>query len=96
MQTSAFATAAGLTTEEARQRFLKFGANDPVSSRRTSGLTQILFLFINPLAIILAICESPLCTVEYRKTTFIYRIPLGKIPSHISYLPDSPTILDVK
>ena len=58
MQTSAFATAAGLTTEEARQRFLKFGANDPVSSRRTSGLTQILFLFINPLAIILLIASG--------------------------------------
>ena len=52
------ATAAGLTTEEARQRFLKFGANDPVSSRRTSGLTQILFLFINPLAIILLIASG--------------------------------------
>ena len=58
MQTNASATAAGLTSEQARQRLLKFGANDPVSSSRTSGLTQILFLFINPLAIILLIASG--------------------------------------
>ena len=51
-------TANGLTTEEARQRLVEFGANDPVSSRRTSGLTQILFLFLNPLAIILLIASG--------------------------------------
>ena len=51
-------TVAGLTGEEATQRLLEFGANDPVSSRRTSGLIQILFLFINPLAIILLIASA--------------------------------------
>jgi Mg2+-importing ATPase len=58
MQPNPSGTAAGLTGEEARQRLLEFGANDPVSSRRTSGLTQILFLFINPLAIILLIASG--------------------------------------
>jgi Mg2+-importing ATPase len=58
MQPNPSGTAAGLTGEVARQRLLEFGANDPVSSRRTSGLTQILFLFINPLAIILLIASG--------------------------------------
>jgi Mg2+-importing ATPase len=58
MQPNPSGTAAGLTGEEARQRLLEFGANDPVSSRRTSGLIQILFLFINPLAIILLIASG--------------------------------------
>ena len=58
MQPNPSGTAAGLTGEEARQRLLEFGANDPVSSRRTSGLTQILFLFINPLAIILLVASA--------------------------------------
>ncbi len=48
----------GLTSQEARQRLAEFGPNEPVSSRRTSGLTQILFLFINPLAIILLIASG--------------------------------------
>ncbi|HAF14475.1 MAG TPA: magnesium-translocating P-type ATPase [Blastocatellia bacterium] len=48
----------GLTSREARQRLAEFGPNEPVSSRRTSGLTQILFLFINPLAIILLIASG--------------------------------------
>jgi hypothetical protein len=52
MQPNRSDTAAGLTGEEARRRFLEFGANDPVLSGRTSGLTQILLLFVNPLAII--------------------------------------------
>ena len=39
---------AGLGTTEARLRLSKIGPNEPVSSRRTSGLVQILFLFINP------------------------------------------------
>jgi Mg2+-importing ATPase len=50
--------AAGLTTQEAKRRFLQFGPNEPVSSRRTSGLVQILFLFINPLAIILLVASA--------------------------------------
>jgi Mg2+-importing ATPase len=48
----------GLTTQEAKRRLLQYGPNEPVSSRRTSGLVQILFLFINPLAIILLIASG--------------------------------------
>jgi len=48
----------GLTTLEAKRRLLRYGPNEPVSSRRTSGLVQILFLFINPLAIILLIASG--------------------------------------
>ena len=50
--------AAGLSTTEARLRLGKIGPNEPASSRRTSGLTQILFLFVNPLAIILLIASA--------------------------------------
>ena len=49
---------AGLTTQEAGQRLAEFGPNEPVSTRRSSGVTQILFLFINPLAIILLIASG--------------------------------------
>jgi Mg2+-importing ATPase len=48
----------GLTSEQARARLSQFGPNEPVSSRRTSGLVQILFLFINPLAIILLVASA--------------------------------------
>src|SRR5450755_386841 len=48
----------GLTTQEAKRLFLQFVPNEPVSSRRTSGLLQILFLFINPLAIILLVASA--------------------------------------
>jgi Mg2+-importing ATPase len=49
---------AGLSTTEARLRLSKIGPNEPVSSRRTSGLVQILFLFVNPLAIILLVASA--------------------------------------
>ena len=49
---------AGLSTTEARQRLVQYGPNEPVASRRTSGLVQILFLFINPLAIILLVASA--------------------------------------
>ena len=49
---------AGLSTTEARLRLSKIGPNEPVSSRRTSGLVQILLLFINPLAIILLVASA--------------------------------------
>jgi Mg2+-importing ATPase len=49
---------AGLSSTEARLRLAQYGPNEPVSSRRTSGLVQILFLFINPLAIILLIASG--------------------------------------
>jgi Mg2+-importing ATPase len=49
---------AGLSTTEARLRLSKIGPNEPVSSRRTSGLAQILFLFVNPLVIILLVASA--------------------------------------
>jgi Mg2+-importing ATPase len=49
---------AGLSTTEARLQFSKFGPNEPVSSRRASGLVQVLLLFINPLAIILLVASA--------------------------------------
>lgn len=49
---------AGLSTSEARLRLAKFGPNEPVTARRASGLVQILFLFINPLAIILLVASA--------------------------------------
>jgi Mg2+-importing ATPase len=49
---------AGLTTFQARERLTEAGPNEPVSSRRASGLYQILFLFINPLAIILLVASA--------------------------------------
>jgi Mg2+-importing ATPase len=49
---------AGLSVAEARHRLGKFGPNEPVSARRTSGLVQILLLFLNPLAIILLVASA--------------------------------------
>jgi len=49
---------AGLGTDEARRRFTAIGPNEPISSRRTSGLIQILLLFVNPLAIILLVASA--------------------------------------
>ena len=48
----------GLSTSQARQRLSEIGPNEPVSSRRTSGLVQVLLLFINPLAIILLVASA--------------------------------------
>jgi P-type Mg2+ transporter len=50
--------ASGLTTPEARRKLAESGPNEPVSWRRASGLTQILFLFVNPLAIILLVASA--------------------------------------
>lgn len=49
---------AGLSTIEARLRLSQIGPNEPVSSHRASGLVQLLFLFINPLAIILLVASA--------------------------------------
>jgi P-type Mg2+ transporter len=49
---------AGLSTIEARLRRSQIGPNEPVSSHRASGLVQVLFLFINPLAIILLVASA--------------------------------------
>ena len=49
---------AGLSTLEASLHLSKIGPNEPVTSRRTSGLVQILPLFVNPLAIILLVASA--------------------------------------
>lgn len=51
-------TEKGLTSEEARRKLAQVGPNEPVSARRTSGLLQILFLLLNPLAIILLVASA--------------------------------------
>src|SRR6266511_1865345 len=56
--TAAGNASAGLSTSAARQRLSEVGPNEPVTTRRTSGLVQILLLFINPLAIILLIASA--------------------------------------
>ncbi len=56
--TAAGNASAGLSTSEARQWLSEVGPNEPVTTRRTSGLVQILLLFINPLAIILLIASA--------------------------------------
>ena len=43
----------GLTSREAAQRLDEYGPNDPAPSRRRSLATELLLLFLNPLAIIL-------------------------------------------
>jgi P-type Mg2+ transporter len=47
----------GLTTEEARRRFSKFGPNELTRGRRSGNVLQILLLFANPLVIILLIAS---------------------------------------
>jgi len=45
----------GLTTQEAEERLIRFGANDPAPVRRHSAVAELLLLFVNPLGIILLI-----------------------------------------
>jgi Mg2+-importing ATPase len=45
----------GLTSTEAEQQFRQFGPNDPTPARKHSALRELLFLFLNPLAVILLI-----------------------------------------
>src|SRR3989440_7464646 len=47
--------ASGLTSQEAEERLRKFGPNDPAPAQRHSALAELLFLFANPLVIILLI-----------------------------------------
>jgi len=51
-------SASGLTTGEAIARFSRFGPNEPVVARRKAGITQLLLLFANPLAIILLVASA--------------------------------------
>lgn len=48
----------GLSSVEARLRLIQFGPNEPVASHRTSGLIQILLLFVNPLVIVLLLASA--------------------------------------
>ena len=49
------AESVGLTTQEAEERLIRFGANDPAPARRHSAVAELLLLFVNPLGIILLI-----------------------------------------
>src|SRR5579862_7135684 len=46
---------AGLTSQEARERLLQFGPNDPTPVRRGALIQELLVLFVNPLIIILLV-----------------------------------------
>ena len=48
----------GLTTQEAQQRLLQFGPNEPSPRRRISGLKQFLLLLANPLIMMLLIASG--------------------------------------
>jgi Mg2+-importing ATPase len=45
----------GLTSQEARERLGQYGPNDPAPVRRGAALIELLFLFLNPLVIILLV-----------------------------------------
>src|SRR5205807_4998249 len=49
------AESVGLTSQEAQERLIRFGANDPAPAGRRSPVTELLLLFVNPLGIILLI-----------------------------------------
>jgi Mg2+-importing ATPase len=49
---------AGLTSQEARERFLQYGPNDPAPAKGRSGIVELLLLFLNPLVIILLIAAA--------------------------------------
>ncbi|HET9166238.1 MAG TPA: magnesium-translocating P-type ATPase [Candidatus Angelobacter sp.] len=49
------ADSVGLTTQEAEERLVRFGANDPAPAHRHSAGVELLLLFVNPLGIILLI-----------------------------------------
>src|SRR5437588_4060314 len=48
----------GLTSAEAEARLRQFGANDPAATRKRSPLLDLLFLFLNPLAVILLLAAG--------------------------------------
>jgi P-type Mg2+ transporter len=47
----------GLTEAEARKRLVKYGPNDPTSTKQASALVQFLRLFLNPLIVILLLAS---------------------------------------
>jgi P-type Mg2+ transporter len=49
---------AGLTSQEAQDRLLRYGPNDPAPTKRRSGILDLLLLFLNPLVIILLIAAA--------------------------------------
>src|SRR5690348_8054527 len=50
-------TEQGLSTIEAAQLLATYGPNEPAPVRRLSALTQLLYLFANPLVIILLVAS---------------------------------------
>jgi Mg2+-importing ATPase len=49
---------AGLTSQEAQDRLLHYGPNDPAPTKGRSGIVELLLLFVNPLVIILLIAAA--------------------------------------
>ena len=49
--------ASGLSSREARDRFSRYGPNEPAPARRGAALIDLLLLFLNPLVIILLIAS---------------------------------------
>ncbi len=48
----------GLSAQEAASRLSQFGPNDPVATKRKSGFSNILHVFMNPLVVILMIAAA--------------------------------------
>jgi len=44
-----------MTTQEAEEQLVRFGANDPAPAHRHSAVVELPLLFVNPLGIILLI-----------------------------------------
>ena len=51
------ATATGLSSREAAERLSRYGPNEPAPARRGAAFIEVLFLFLNPLVIILLVAS---------------------------------------
>ncbi len=51
-------TLRGLTSKEAQERFAQYGPNEPAPIKRGAALVELLFLFLNPLVLILLVATG--------------------------------------